>query len=330
MRKILILFLLIPIILFSQEIKVIGNASIILNNKKDINHVDNTIYKNKLINDAIKNAINQAISFTVQIDENSEIDFDEANKNTIPKDRFNLRLTSGLIVEWRIEGIPYISKDLRSKNRWNCRVSGFVTEIKNNTNENTYTLKPEVSNYQEKRFPEDWVCSLGFGISLPQSFSIPLQSNSINNLPKWNITIYSINYVGISFGLKKNLDLSLGLNISFSNLELKTKDINNTDMYIKSTLYGGRIDIGTFKKTINPRCGIFLLTGNIDNDLCSITGIILGVDFLKNRFKIGPEVQIYNLNSNYTQNDITFKNNTLFVPNSDIQFNVGINFKLFL
>lgn len=329
MKKILILFLLIPFALFSQEIKVGGSASIILNNKKDINHVDNTIYKSKLINDAIKNAINQAISFTVQIDENSEIDFDEANKNSIPRDRFNLKLTSGLIVEWRIEGVPYTYKDLRTKNKWNCKVSGFVKELKDSPKSNIYSLKPEVEQ-KEKLYPGDWVCSLGFGVSLPQTFTIPLQSDDLNILPKWTSTIYSINYVGISFGLKKDLDLALGMSVSFANLELRTKDINNTEMYLRTTLYGGRLDIGTFKKTINPRFGIFILTGNLDKDICTITGVIAGIDFLKGRFKIGPEVQIYFVNSTYSQYGVTFKNNNLFMPNSDIKFNAGISFKLFL
>jgi hypothetical protein len=328
MRKILILFLLIPFALFSQEIKVGGSASIILNNKKDINHVDNAIYKNKLINDAIKNAINQAISFTVQIDENSEIDFDEANKNSIPRDRFNLKLTSGLIVEWRIEGVPYIYKDLRTKNKWNCKVSGFVKELENAPKSNIYSLKPEVEKRQTT--PADWVCSLGFGMSLPQTFAIPLQSEHIDPLPKWSATMYSTNYFGITFGLRKDLDLALGLNISFSNFELRTKDINNVEMFYKTTLYGGRIDIGTFKKTINPRGGIFLLTGNIDDDICTLTGAFVGIDFLKGRFKIGPELQIYFVNSTYSQDGIEFKNNNLFMPNSDIKFNAGINFKLFL
>jgi hypothetical protein len=328
MKKLLILFLLLSNTLFSQEIKVQGNSSIILNNKKDINRVENNVYKNKLINDAIKNAINQAISFTIQIDEKSEIDFDEANQNSIPKDRFNLRLTSGLVVEWRIEGIPYITKDLRTKNRWNCKVSGFVKELKDTPNNNLYSLKPEVE--KKEIYPGDWVCSLGFGVSLPQTFTIPLQSDNLNILPKWNATIYSINYVGISFGLKKDLDLALGMSVSFANLELRTKDINNTEMYLKTTLYGGRLDIGTFKKTINPRFGIFILTGNLDKDICTITGVIAGIDFLKGRFKIGPEVQIYFVNSTYSQDEVEFKNNNLFMPNSDIKFNAGISFKLFL
>jgi len=328
MRKILILFLLIPFALFSQEIKVGGSASIILNNKKDINHVDNTIYKNKLINDAIKNAINQAISFTIQIDEKSEIDFDEANKNSIPKDRFNLQLTSGLIVQWRIEGIPYIYKDLRTKNKWNCRVSGFVKEIKT-TDDNTYSLRPELEQRKEST-NKDWVCSLGFGVSLPQTFNIPLQSEYVNPLPKWTATIYSISYVGISFGLKKELDLSLGLNISFADFELKTKDNLGAETSVRTTLGGGRIDIGTFRKTINPRGGIFILTGTVENGLFTITGAALGVDFLKGRFKIGVESQVYCVNSTYTYNDVTFENNNLFSPNSNVKFNLGINFKLFL
>ena len=323
-----------------QEIKVGGSASIILNNKKDINNVKNSVYKNKLINDAIKNAINQAIPFTIQIDEKSEIDFDEANKNSIPKDRFNLQLTSGTIVQWRIESVPYIYKDLRTKNKWNCKITGFVKEIRTTTligvntirtttEDNTYSLRQEPED-QKETTKKDWVCSLGFGVSLPQTFNIPLQSDNLKPLPKWTATIYSISYFGISFGLKKELDLSLGLNISFSDFELKTKDINNIETSVRTTLGGGRIDIGTFKKTINPRGGIFILTGTVENGLFTITGASLGIDFLKGRFKIGVESQFYWVNSTYTYDDVTFENNGLFSPNSNIRFNLGINFKLFL
>ena len=332
MKKLLILFLLLSNVLFSQElkqeIKVGGSASIILNNKKDINHVDNTLHKNKLINDAIKNAINQAISFTIQIDEKSEIDFDEANKNSTPKDRFNLQLTSGLIVQWRIEGVPYIYKDLRTKNKWNCKVTGFVKEIKTTT-DNTYSLKPELEQQEETN--KDWVCSLGFGVTLPQTFNISLQSDNLKPLPKWSATIYSISYFGVSFGLKKDLDLALGLNISLADFQLKMKDNLGNETSVRTTLGGGRIDIGTFRKTINPRGGIFMLTGTVENGIFTITGLALGVDFLKGRFKIGVESQFYCVNSTYTDKDeVTFENNNLFSPNSNIKFNAGISFKLFL
>ena len=127
------------------------------------------------------------------------------------------------------------------------------------------------------------------------------------------------------------MDLALGLNISLADFQLKMKDNLGNETSVRTTLGGGRIDIGTFRKTINPRGGIFMLTGTVENGIFTITGLALGVDFLKGRFKIGVESQFYCVNSTYTDKDeVTFENNNLFSPNSNIKFNAGISFKLFL
>lgn len=128
MKKLLILFLLLYNVSFSQEIPVKGFASIVLNNRKDIENVKNIAYKNKLINDAIKNAINQSISYTIQFDEKSEVYYDEIND--VAKDDICFKTTGDLIVKWRISGVPHIYKDYVIKNKWNCNINGYVIELK--------------------------------------------------------------------------------------------------------------------------------------------------------------------------------------------------------
>ncbi|MEI7501439.1 MAG: hypothetical protein WCK84_13450, partial [Bacteroidota bacterium] len=106
-----------------------GQSSVIIDNRKDILHVANAKYRRKLIEDATINAIRQAVPTIVNFEEYSYQDYDEADHSKQPSDRMIFQFKSGRQLQWQQSGNPVIMHDLRTKNKRNGKVRGFVTEI---------------------------------------------------------------------------------------------------------------------------------------------------------------------------------------------------------
>ena len=297
-----------------------GNSSMIIDNKKDIIHVNNNNYKKQLIYEATINAIKQSSPTLINIEEFSIEDFDQMNSNSAT-DRIIFNSKSGKSVQFQQVGEPVFKKSLRGDNRWECTISGYVVEISN------YVPSTTKNIIKKPRKKGDYVFGLNIGLSLPQVFQANLKSNASEILPstRWDVTIDPIYNFGIIF--KVNHELMLGLNFDLTKIKVLTND--NTSL--NSNCYGGKIQLGFYKYTINPFISLSGLYG-IDNNISfSIKQVGIGIDFLKGRFKIGTELNCFWLSSNYHKNDIQFNNDGIFTINGfkDTRFNSGINIKIY-
>lgn len=309
----LIIFLLTICQSFGQTVYE-GKSSIIIDNKKDIIHTSNSSYKKKLVDEATINAIKQAFPSLINIEEFSIQDFDQADESIQPTDRIISNSKSGKSVQWQQIGNPVFRKDLRGENRWECTVNGYVKEVFNYIPKKTNT-KPIL-----KRKKGDYNIGIGVGISVPQMFNANLIGGE--NIPRWDITINPISFIGINFGVSK--EIMLGLNFAISNIKIVT-DKNN----LKTNCYGGRFQIGFFKHTINPFLSLTALYGSDQDMTFAIKQIGTGIDFLKGKFKIGAEIDGYWLNSNYHENNIEFQKNGFDKCFQNMKYNFTVNMKIY-
>ena len=302
-----------------------GQSSIIIDNRKDIFHIVNTNNRRKLIEDATINAIRQAVPTIVHFEEYSFQDYDEANHSIQPSDRIIFQFKSGQQVQWQQSGNPIITPDLRTKRKWNCKVKGSVKEISI-----PVSLKsPRLSgnSMKLKKPANSHVFGLGYGLSLPQVFEVPLEQKQSGTLPEWQLTIYPMQYAGIQFGVSR--EFSLGLYFAFANAKLHYDSIE-----ARTPCYGGRIQLGLYRHSINPYIAIFALYGDKNSSAFAIKGAAFGIDFLKGRFKFGIETQAYWVSSTFEHQDARFTDRGFFdISNGfnlkNIRFNLGVGLKLY-
>jgi hypothetical protein len=307
----------------SNEVE--GQSSIIIDNRKDILHVANAKYRRKLIEDATINAIRQAVPTIVNFEEYSYQDYDEANHSMQPSDRMIFQFKSGRQVQWQQSGNPVITHDLRTKNKWNCKVRGFVTEISAPVTLNAPQVPVEQTNIRKPALSNTF--GLGYGLSLPQVFEVPLLQTPPGPVQSWQLTIYPLQHIGIQFGVSR--ELSLGLYFSFANIKLLYASLETT-----TPCYGGRVQLGFYRHTLNPYFALYALYGDENACAFGIKGAALGIDFLKGRFKIGIETLAYWVSSDMEYNGARFSDNTFFTINngfnlSDLRFNLGVGLKLY-
>jgi len=302
-----------------------GQSSIIIDNRKDILHVANNNYRRKLIEDATINAIRQAVPAIINFEEYSYQDYDEADQSKQPSDRMIFQFKSGRQVLWQQSGNPEISADLRTKRKWNCKVSGYVTEISVPVVLNAPRLPVKPTKLKKPASLKAF--GLGYGLSMPQVFDVPLDQNQPGPTPNWQLTIYPVQYAGIHFGVSR--EFALGLYFSFSNVRL-VYDCLETG----TPCYGGRIQLGLYRHTVNPYISVFMLYGDENACAFAIKGAAIGIDFLKGRFKFGIETQAYWVSSNLEYKGVRFSDNTFFNINKGfnlnyLRFNLGVGLKLY-
>ena len=302
-----------------------GQSSVIIDNRKDILHVANAKYRRKLIEDATINAIRQAVPTIVNFEEYSYQDYDEADHSKQPSDRMIFQFKSGRQLQWQQSGNPLITHDLRTKNKWNCKVRGFVTEISDPVTLNEPRLPVDQTNLRKPALSNTF--GIGYGLSLPQVLEVPLVQSQPGPLPSWQLTVYPLQHIGIQFGVSR--ELSLGLYFSFSNIKLLYASLETS-----SPCYGGRVQLGFYRHTLNPYVALFALYGDENECAFGIKGAALGIDFLKGRFKFGIETLAYWVSSNMEYNGARFSDHTFFTINngfnlSDLRFNLGVGLKLY-
>lgn len=320
------LLLLWPINVSGQVInEVEGQSSIIIDNKKDILHVINDKYRRKLIEDATINAIRQAVPTIVNFEEYSYQDYDEADHSTQPSDRMIFQFKSGHQVQWQQSGNTLITPDLRTKRKWNCKVKGFVKEIIIPVTLNTSRLP--VNPIKLKKPVTSHVFGLGYSISLPQVFEVTLEQQQSGPLPAWQLTIYPLQHAGIQFGVSRVF--ALGLYFSFANVRLSYDGLET-----QTPCYGGRLQLGFYRHSLNPYLAIFALYGDKNACAFAIKGAAFGIDFLKGRVKFGIETQAYWVSSSFEYKGARFRDRGFFNINNgfdlkDLRFNLGVGLKLY-
>lgn len=302
-----------------------GQSSIIIDNRKDILHVVNTKYRRKLIEDATINAIRQAVPSIVNFEEYSYQDYDEADHSRQPSDRMIFQFKSGHQVQWQQAGNPVITHDLRTKNKWNCKVKGSVKEIIIPVALNATRLP--VNSIKLKKPVAYHVFGIGYGISLPQVFDVPLEQKQSGPLPEWQLTIYPLQHAGIQFGVSRVF--ALGLYFSFANVKLSYDGLET-----RTPCYGGRLQLGFYRQSINPYLAIFALYGDKNACAFAIKGAVFGIDFLKGRVKFGIETQAYWVSSSMEHQGARFSDRGFFNINNgfdlkDLRFNLGVGLKLY-
>lgn len=302
-----------------------GQSSIIIDNRKHILHVVNTNYYRKLIEDATISAIRQAVPTIVNFEEYSYQDYDEADHSRQPSDRRIFQFKSGKQVQWQQSGNPEITPDLRTKKKWNCIVRGYVKEISVPVTLNTPRQPVDPAKLKTPGSPT--VFGLGYGLSLPHVFDVPLDQLHPGPLPSWQLTIYPLQHIGIQFGVSK--EIALGLYVSFANVKLQYDSLET-----RTPCYGGRIQLALYRHTLNPYFALYALYGDENACAFAIKGAALGVDFLKGRFKFGIETLAYWISSNMEHQGVRFRDNAFFDVNNgfnmrDLRFNLGVGLKLY-
>ena len=306
--------------LYGQEqIVYEGKSSVILDNKKDIIYVSNSSYKKKLVYEATVNAIKQACPTLINIEEFSVEDYDQADQKDQPTDRIVFNSKSGKSVQFQQVGEPVFRKSMNGTNRWECTVRGYVKEQSN--------YVPTTKNPIQKRHKKhDYIFGFGLGMTLPQVFQANLRgTDETIPLPRWDVTINPIYNFGVNFGVSQEIMLGLGFTMS------KAKIVVDDNNVVGDNCYGGRVQIGFYRHTINPFVSLTGLYGTDKNVSFAIKQVGVGIDFLKGRFKIGAEVDCFWFSSNYHQGDVQFNNDGIFTLKGfvDTRFNAGINMKIY-
>jgi hypothetical protein len=301
-----------------------GQSSIIIDNRKDILHVANSWYLRKLIEDATINAIRQAVPTIVSMGEYSYQDFDEADHTKQPSDRMIFQFRSGKQVQWQQNGNPLITPDLRTKRKWNCKVRGFAKEISVPValNAPRQPVDPSKLNKQSHDHP----FGLGYGLSLPQVSTVSLVQKQAGVLPSWELTIYPMQYIGVQFGVSR--ELSFGMYFSYTNIKLGYDSLET-----RTPCYGGRIQLGLYRHSVNPYFAVYALYGDENACAFGIKGAAFGIDFFRRGFKFGLEAMGYWVSSNLEHDGVKFSDDTFFNVNSgfnlsELRFNVGISLKV--
>lgn len=307
----------------SHEVE--GQSSIILDNNKDIDHTSNSWYKQKLIQDATINAIRQAVPTLVNIREYSYQNFDEADKTKQPTDQMIFQFKSGKQVQWRQSGNPVITPDLRTKRKWNCSVSGYAKEM--NTPVVLNAPQAPVDPAKINKQPGSGCFGLGYGLSLPQVFNVPLTRKLASPMPEWQLTVYPIHYAGFQAGISK--ELYIGFYFSYTTIKLLYDSLET-----RNPCYGGRVQFGLYRRSVNPYIAFYALYGEGNSCAFAIKGAAIGIDFLKGRFKFGIDAMAYWVSSNIEHDGTRFSDNVLFDLNdgfnlNDLRFNLGVGLKLY-
>ena len=167
----------------------------------------------------------------------------------------------------------------------------------------------------------------GYGLSLPQVFNVNLVSNKQSYLPSWQLTVYPLQHIGIQFGVSK--ELAIGLYFAFANVKLLYDSLET-----RSPCYGGRLQLGFYRHSVNPYFALFALYGDENACAFGIKGAALGIDFLKGAFKFGFEALGFWVSSDMEHHGTRFYDNTFFNINNgfdlnELHFNIGIGLKLY-
>ncbi len=327
-RLIIPLFLLLAIKATGQvNIEVEGLSSIIIDNRKDILHIINNNNRRKLLEDATINAIRQAVPSIINFEEYSFQDYDEADHSRQPSDRMIFQFKSGHQVQWQQSGNPMITPDLRTKRKWNCKVRGYVKEISIPVSLNPPCLSGHSLKLKKPTNLHSYVFGLGYGLSLPQVFDVPIEQKQSGASPEWQLTIYPLQHAGIQFGVSR--EFALGLYFSFANVKLAYDGLET-----RTPCYGGRLQLGFYSHSLNPYFAIFALYGDKNACAFAIKGAAFGIDFLKGKVKFGIETQAYWVSSSLEYKGTRFSDRGFFNINNgfdlkDLRFNLGVGLKLY-